>query len=260
MLKHRCVAVCLLCTHSAKLQGIPFDVLGFWLGCETKQVTGRGLLAQLAIRVLSIVANSAEIERLWSRMGLIHTKIRNRLGKLKVENTAVVKLDIQRDHVEHGRLRPRLKRKMGHDNEPEQAPTTSTSPLAHEKPDELDDTLQTETGTELAGRLERDLDEDEDFDIPEDTPPAAPTASPVRRLIVYFGTQRTIPLADLFDYTKPTTSPTTVGLNVFWTAAKTNLRKELEYYDLLGVLTDEEAPAPPAGENLGSAQLPITLD
>ncbi|TFK78604.1 hypothetical protein K466DRAFT_507046, partial [Polyporus arcularius HHB13444] len=74
---------------------------------------GRNGLAKLAIRILSITANSADVERLFSLFGLIHTKRRNRLYTTTVHNTAVVRMSRLREHAEAGRLPTRrLKRKL----------------------------------------------------------------------------------------------------------------------------------------------------
>jgi hypothetical protein len=47
-------------------------------------------LAMFAIRILSVVPNSASVERLFSWFGIIHSKLRNRLQPEKVRKTAVV--------------------------------------------------------------------------------------------------------------------------------------------------------------------------
>ncbi|TFK78324.1 hypothetical protein K466DRAFT_507447, partial [Polyporus arcularius HHB13444] len=74
---------------------------------------GRNGIAKLAIRILSITANSADVERLFSLFGLIHTKRRNRLHTTTVHNTAVVRMSRLREHADAGRLpHRRLKRKL----------------------------------------------------------------------------------------------------------------------------------------------------
>ena len=45
-------------------------------------------LSQLALRLMGIAVNSAGCERLFSQMGLTHTKVRNRLGHAKVTHIA----------------------------------------------------------------------------------------------------------------------------------------------------------------------------
>ncbi|KZV99187.1 hypothetical protein EXIGLDRAFT_831738 [Exidia glandulosa HHB12029] len=253
---------------SAAKEGKGFPILEFWSGAEGKIENGTTQLARLAALVLSIVANSAETERLWSRMGIIHTKLRNRLGAQKVHDTAMIKMDIQREHIARGRLRPRAKRKIGSDNEPA-AVAQPSEPVQRASPSLVDaEEAETESALDLATRLQRELDdddEDEDMDIPaEDTSSSsttdAPTTPAARRVIVYFGTQRPLKLAELFDYTKTTTTPTAVGLDVFWKAASANLQQELTFYDLLAATNAPHGGNEPGSRAAGSETAPIVLE
>jgi hypothetical protein len=68
-------------------------------------------LADFALRLFAIVPNSAAVERLFSKFGLIHTKLRNRLGAEKVRKTAILAGDIAN---KYGAARTRRrKRKFG---------------------------------------------------------------------------------------------------------------------------------------------------
>lgn len=82
-------------------------------------------LSKLAIHLLSFVPNSAAPERMFSSMGDIKTKKRNRLGVQKLRDTAFVKSEIRREHVANGVARHRLKRHFGNQVE---ATGTSTQP------------------------------------------------------------------------------------------------------------------------------------
>jgi len=53
------------------------DILKFWCFCERN---GGEQLAKVACRIFGICVNSASVERLWSSMGYLHSKRRNRLG------------------------------------------------------------------------------------------------------------------------------------------------------------------------------------
>lgn len=53
---------------------------------------GRNQLVKLAIRIHSAIANSADCERLFSKMGDIHTKKRNRFSEQRVRDIAVVRM------------------------------------------------------------------------------------------------------------------------------------------------------------------------
>ncbi|KAH7338638.1 hypothetical protein B0J17DRAFT_551480, partial [Rhizoctonia solani] len=70
------------------------NMINMWSGLLAYQTpnTGRHQLAHLAIHILSIVANLAGCERLFSEMSHIHTKRRSRLGYQKVFDTAVVRM------------------------------------------------------------------------------------------------------------------------------------------------------------------------
>jgi len=57
-------------------------------------------IAKLAIRILSIIANTAATERNFSQFGLTHTKIRNKLNVERVHNANVVKNNLRRKHAD----------------------------------------------------------------------------------------------------------------------------------------------------------------
>ena len=54
-------------------------------------------LCQLALRLMGIAVNSAGCERLFSQMGLTHTKVRNRLGHAKVTHIAQLRQELHRN-------------------------------------------------------------------------------------------------------------------------------------------------------------------
>jgi len=71
------------------------DLVSVWRSCWTPgKTTGPDGLVVLAMRILSIVPNSAATERLFSLMGTIHTDRRNRLDAGRVRKMALVKGDI----------------------------------------------------------------------------------------------------------------------------------------------------------------------
>ncbi len=57
---------------------------------------GSNGIAKLAIRILSVIANSGACERTFSDFGIILTKIRNLLSVEKVHKTNTVRMDIRR--------------------------------------------------------------------------------------------------------------------------------------------------------------------
>jgi hypothetical protein len=88
-------------------------MVDIWLQLDTHNFeSGRNWLVKLAIRILSVIANSAGCERLFSSMGLVHTKTRNRLDLERVRKTVYLKIALQREQEILGWARPRLKRKI----------------------------------------------------------------------------------------------------------------------------------------------------
>ncbi|KAI0027055.1 ribonuclease H-like domain-containing protein, partial [Vararia minispora EC-137] len=65
-------------------------------------VDGRNRFVMLAIRLLSVVPNSAACERQFSAFGRTHTKLRNQLNEQTMHKTAVLKNEIMREHTALG--------------------------------------------------------------------------------------------------------------------------------------------------------------
>lgn len=81
---------------------------------ETMASTGRNGLVKLAVHLLSIIANSASVERAFSDFGITHSKRRNHLSVEKVHKMSIVRMTRRREHVELGLVPSRrLKRKLG---------------------------------------------------------------------------------------------------------------------------------------------------
>jgi hypothetical protein len=70
-------------------------------------------LVQLAIYIFNFVPNSASCERLFSDMGNIKTKKRNRLSVKKTRDCAFLKGELRRRHAKEGTARQRLKHQFG---------------------------------------------------------------------------------------------------------------------------------------------------
>ncbi|OSD05874.1 hypothetical protein PYCCODRAFT_1404696 [Trametes coccinea BRFM310] len=109
--------------RSAQDRGEDIDIVELWSRIDRSNDTlavclGRNGIVKLAIRLLSIVANSAGVECAFSDFGRTHTKGRNRLNPEIVHNTGMLRMAIRREHAAAGRLPRRLKRKLGADYEP----------------------------------------------------------------------------------------------------------------------------------------------
>lgn len=74
-------------------------------------------LVQLTIQLLNFVPNSASTERVFSTMGDIKTKKRNRLAPQKTRNTAFLKLEIRRQHAIDGVACKHVKRQYGQETQ-----------------------------------------------------------------------------------------------------------------------------------------------
>lgn len=202
--------------------------------------TGRNGLTRLAIRLFSVIANSAGCERTFSDFGIIHTKHRNHLSPQKVHQMTLVKAFLRRSLAAAGLSHARLKRKFG-DLEPEQNPVPSvqlasnpsTGSTAHNPdaiynhihPDFRDISRQLIADAEDSARPDpADDDDDDDFVLPDllshyapppsagpstggapAHPPHIPSSSSSAQTHPPTNTRRhsrktQIPLADLFDY------------------------------------------------------------
>jgi hypothetical protein len=58
-------------------QYLDLNLVKLWEQLDTRENTGHNQLVKQAICILSIVGNSARCERLFSEMGLIHTRVQN---------------------------------------------------------------------------------------------------------------------------------------------------------------------------------------
>ncbi|OJA12312.1 hypothetical protein AZE42_12294, partial [Rhizopogon vesiculosus] len=83
------------------------DTITSGLGTDSTGSTSVSSLIHLAMHILSIVPNSAAMERILSQFGVIHNKVRNRLDPEKVRKQALVKSDTI---AQHGSLRQRKRK------------------------------------------------------------------------------------------------------------------------------------------------------
>ncbi|GBE86226.1 hypothetical protein SCP_0901050 [Sparassis crispa] len=84
-------------------------------------------LIRLAIRILSICANSASCERLFSTLGLILTKLRTRMGTSLLIDFVELKMHL-RDAQKHKQIKERLRRHFGKLKEKSQS-SRDTAPV-----------------------------------------------------------------------------------------------------------------------------------
>jgi hypothetical protein len=235
-----------------------------WEGIDTQiptgQKQGRNRLTKLAIHILSIIANSAGCERVFSQMGLVQTKCRSRLGLDKVRKTALVRMDIKRRHVAEGLIRPRTKRTfdtMSSDliqpstpsillppnSEPAPgAAEAQTQPLPSTEPPEINaGTLDVANFDDMAKELvqaatESDQltqeEQDADEDLSTAPPPNPPTQSSTSSRSTQSSTKTKIPLKNLFRYPTDPDAPAE-GLNFYWKWGIKHLEEEMLVAELM---------------------------
>ncbi|QRW20585.1 hAT family dimerization protein [Rhizoctonia solani] len=236
---------------------INLDAIWSTLPCPGTVNTGRHQLACLARLILSIVANSAGCERLFSRMGNIHTKLRNRFNFKRVHDIATVAMDIDAQHQAAGLTRKRTRRHFGTPQPPPALRTASeteepTLDLLPDPPfetipnnDSIDsgDEEEEEPGeqnlTTLATQFNQALDEDSDGDeeLPVPSAVSSQTHTRPRRLRLYFSKAHAIPLSEVFNFSG-SVEGVDEGLGVFWKFGVSNLAKERDVYEAIASMRE----------------------
>jgi hypothetical protein len=190
-----------------------------WTTLNNGTLEGDNQLVQLAMRIHSVVANSADCERLFSQMGNIHTKGRNKLNYKRVRDMAVVKMYLNR-RFNVGKPE-RKKRKFDEMATASSLPEPPSKPSSTGQPAEAEEEEKAHLETdEMLVRLtsaaadDDNLDEDDTLD--DDPPDAAllqklnasskPTAIPRPRyrgsVRLYFNTEKVTKLPNLWDFRK----------------------------------------------------------
>ena len=222
-----------------------------WEGIDTQEEIGRNRLTKLAIHILSVVANSAGCERVFSHMGLVHTGIRSKLGIEKVRKAMMVGMDIKRIHIEAGLLHARDKRNFTSQKECDRESETAPDHLDINNSDNLLDFDQL-TEHLIAGatsaNVDRDIGDNDDDNNLDDELPLAPlriTIPPLNSATLPLAHDlnratpvRKIPLKILFNYPAATDlslDESESGMNSFWRGGIQNLDKEMEAYELLNL-------------------------
>ncbi|KAG8879540.1 hypothetical protein FRC20_000112 [Serendipita sp. 405] len=197
------------------------DLRKIWSSIDTGIWKGSNQLVKLAIRIFSVVGNSADCERLFSAMGDIHSKKRNRLSEQRVRDIAVVKMAIQREHKS---AKPRPVKRTHDQIDTIPSSFATEDPVVNQAADPVaEDQVEADVretadfgslAKELTASAEADDVMDMDESLNENPPPAAILRqlnidatrvcdeAPRRRgaLRLYFGTNEPISLVDLFDF------------------------------------------------------------
>ncbi|KAL0955891.1 hypothetical protein HGRIS_014911 [Hohenbuehelia grisea] len=232
----------------------PVDLVHIWreVGSRHHLTTGVSGFVNLAIRILSMVPNSASVECAFSAFGGTHTKSRNRISPQKVHNATLVRMDRRRAHAKAGLVADRKKRKFGETMSAGLSPSPSSSLPSSQtmqgsaSTDELDDDLNGDEIADFAAissqlikaALQADEDdwEDEPGDTPEGVNPAAARTSPAAPMAAAPTTAqsgastsripayRHIKLSDIFEYPREGCTPS--ELEVYWMHGKRELQDE----------------------------------
>lgn len=205
---------------------------------------GHAGVAQLAVRILSVVPNSAGCERIFSLFGNIHTKLRNRLHPLLVHRSGIARLYVQRDHTRNGLITStRKKRKFGENPEPGTVNSDSqempvSPPINAVSPDAVDFTeIATAIATDihLADQAVDEAGEPTDHisvplhpeaTSPQPLPPNR-TSIPLSSLFIFPEDRAPVPLS---QHSKDCAK---FALEFYWKGGIKNLEDELASYDLL---------------------------
>ncbi|QRV73696.1 hAT family dimerization protein [Ceratobasidium sp. AG-Ba] len=247
--------------YSKEGKNINLDALWSTVPCPGTANTGRHQLAALARLILSIVANSAGCERLFSRMGIIHTKLRNRFDFERVHDIATLAMDIHAQHQAAGLARKRKKRLFdARQPPPARRIATGTEGLDIDSlPDPPEDLVdqndhdsseneeldEHESGeknlTALASNFNQALIDDHDQEYLQENPDSSSVSNEVyarpRRLRLYFSQAHAIPLAELFNFSDSVGS-VEEGLGVFWRHGIANLARERDAYESVALVHD----------------------
>ncbi|KAJ7495202.1 ribonuclease H-like domain-containing protein [Mycena latifolia] len=216
----------------------PVDVIAIWRRMDTGPVlTGRGGFVKLAIRILSMVPNSAGPERAFSIFGITHTKHRNRLDPMKVHKSTTVRMDCQESHRAAGLVPDRRPRHFSlvADQEEIAAMDADASnislPTDSTRATDSDTVDFTMIASALINLVEQEDAEDAvatvNAPVATAAPPPPPSASdsvttPATSIPAY----KEIKLADLFSY--PAAGASAADLEFFWKGGINGLDEEEE--------------------------------
>ncbi|KAG8740227.1 hypothetical protein FRC11_000329, partial [Ceratobasidium sp. 423] len=249
----------------AHAEGREVDICAIWKQLDDHTFRGRNWLVKLALRVLSVVANSAGCERLFSQMARIHITYRSRLNLECVRNTVVLKQSLMHEFEATSEARNSLKRKYQDFNPEaaaEEARVNEETEAMEEALDELHEELEhaeaiSEAGLPIDAAMHSDA---EGFlsqlvhrfitDVNEDAAAEAEmasTAASSQHRTGSFGRPACVPLSLLFEYSaliqptmeNPGTSTSTgttsqtsrihrKGIDMYWTRGLKNLEVATE--------------------------------
>jgi hypothetical protein len=229
-------------------QGDTVNLVNVWRESDTGREHGANGLVRIAMRIMAIVANSACTERVFSKFGTVHTKIRNRMHPDKARKMTLLKMDIVQTYGAPPRGR---KRKHSDDdddeetsvqapaNQSETAPANSPTSTSSDSPNSANDSESDDSIPSFSNVVQNLIEESADSsptDLPSSSTRTTTIADSESRL-----------LKNLFQFPTPSNpSPASLKyMQMYWPKGEAHLRIEEEYQELL----NEEERA----ENLAAA-------
>lgn len=233
----------------------PVDVVVVWEGIDTEVASGRNLVTKMAILIQTVVANSAGCERLFSELGMVHTKKRCLLGLAKAEKSSRVRMMLKRQHLKEG-LGPNPRKRRLIEDELDHSPSPGPQPPHHSvhssaasresavTSNVVDFGLVSHQLIEQSEEDARDEEEDEQDQSQHSRQQNASNASSSRTDTPQ-RTRTRIRLEDLFRYPNSSPSETSTapwsGWEKFW---KGGLARFEEEGEILEILTEEVLEEP----------------
>lgn len=156
-------------------------------------------------------------------MGIIHTKLRNRLAYERVRDTAVLKIALRRAQEEAGATRNRLKRKLGLEDAATEGHVDDFETVTSEEVEFV------RVVEEMISEAEEETDNESDVDMDE---PGQSIPTERARQFEEHTQKMSIPLKDLFVYPSPPEGMLN-GLDMYWPEGERSLQQELEFYELI---------------------------
>ncbi|KAI0771477.1 ribonuclease H-like domain-containing protein [Trametes elegans] len=136
-------------------QGTSIDLVAIWRRFETTDATGEQAMVTFAARLLSIVPNTGATERIFSKMGAVHTKYRSRLRTQRVRKTVMIKDHLLRTHPQPRKPHHRHPSVAESDSDPESSedelPATPGSRAASSEPSTSSAPVDSSTGSISTG-------------------------------------------------------------------------------------------------------------
>ena len=181
--------------HGSQLQDEDVDLVLVWKRLDTGESEGHNCFVELAMHILTVIANSGGCKCTFSHFGITHTNICNKLDMQKVHMTSILKTALCHSHTDAGLTSRHLKHKFGPEMGSQDEPVDSTA-IDHSLSSEDSNIVDVDKLMEELMHEANDDDHDEDNSLPSLGPPLTIPPS------LTFA-PRKIPLSLLFYFADP---------------------------------------------------------